>query len=75
MEMAPFHLPSSLDLTDRNLADSVKKWKRQLPVDMEASGNNKKPKQRQTAIILHCAGPQFLEVYDNFEFEGENDKK
>ena len=41
---------------------------------MEASGNNNKPKQRQTAIILHCAGPQVLEVYDHFEFEGENDK-
>jgi hypothetical protein len=74
MEMAQFHLPPSLDLTDRNLADSFKKWKRQLQVYMEASGNNNKPKQRQTAIILHCAGPQVLEVYDHFEFEGENDK-
>ena len=60
--MAQFHLPSSLDLTDRNLADSFKKWKRQLQVYMEASGDNNKPKQRQTAIILHCAGPQVLEV-------------
>ncbi|CAB3995988.1 Hypothetical predicted protein [Paramuricea clavata] len=74
MEMAQCHLPSSLDLTDRNLADSFKKLKRQLQVYMEASGNNNKPKQRQTAIILHCAGPQVLEVYDHFEFEGENDK-
>ena len=72
--MAQFHLPSSLDLTDRNLADSFKKWKRQLQVYMETSGNNNKPKQRQTAIILHCAVPQVLEVYDHFEFEGENDK-
>ena len=74
METAQFHLPPSLDLTDRNLANSFKKWKRQLQVYMEASGNNNKPKQRQTAIILHCAGPQVLEVYDHFEFEGENDK-
>ncbi|CAB4039220.1 Retrovirus-related Pol poly [Paramuricea clavata] len=74
MEMAQFHLPSSLDLTDRNVAHSFKKWKRQLQVYMEASGNNNKPKQRQTAVILHCAGPQVLEVYDHFEFEGENDK-
>jgi hypothetical protein len=58
--MAQFHLPSSLDLTDGNLADSFKKWKRQLEVYMEASGNNNKPKQRQTAIILHCAGRKSL---------------
>ena len=45
-----------------------------LQVYMEASGNNEKPKQRQTAIILHCAGPQVLKVNDHFEFEVENDK-
>jgi hypothetical protein len=45
-----------------------------LQVYMEASWNNEKPKQRQTAIILHCAGPQVLKFNDNFEFEGEKDK-
>ena len=67
-------LPPNLDLTDGNLADSFRKWKRQLEVYMEASGANNKPKQRQTAIILHCAGPQVLEVYDHFHFEADNDK-
>ena len=41
---------------------------------MEASGANNKPKQRQTEIILHCAGPQVLEVYDHFHFEADDDK-
>ena len=41
---------------------------------MEASGTCKKLKQRQTAIILHCAGPQVLDVYDHFHFEQEDDK-
>ena len=58
MEMAQFHLPPNLDLTDGNLADSFRKWKRQLEVYMEASGANNKPRQRQIAIILHCAGKQ-----------------
>jgi hypothetical protein len=40
--MAQFHLLSSLNLTDRNLEVSFKKWKRQLQVYMEASGNNNK---------------------------------
>ena len=57
MEMAQFHLPPKLDLTDGNQADSFRKWKRQLEVYMGASGTTSKPKQRQTAIILHCAGP------------------
>ena len=74
MEMAHFHLPPKLDLTDGNLADSFRKWKRQLEVYMEASGTTNKPKQRQTAIILHCAGPQVLEVYDHFQFDQEDDK-
>ena len=74
MQMAQFHLPPNLDLTDGNLADSFRKWKRQLEVYMEASGANNKPKQRQTAIILHCAGPQVLEVYDHFHFEADDDK-
>ena len=72
MEMAQYHLPPKLDLTDGNLADS--KWKRQLEVYMEACGNTNKPKQRQTAIILHCAGPQVLEVYDHFQCDEEGDK-
>ena len=35
------------------------------------SGANNKPKQRQTTIILHCASPQVLEVYDHFHFEAD----
>ena len=72
--MAQFHLPPNLDLTDGNLADSFRKWKRQFEFYMEARGANNKPKQRQTAIILHCAGPQVLEVYDHFHFEADDDK-
>ena len=74
MEMAQFHLPTNLHLTNGNLADSFRKWKRQLEVYMEANGANNKPKPRQAAIILHCAGPQVLEVYDHFPFEADHDK-
>ena len=74
METAQFHLPPKLDLTDGNLADAFRKWKRQLEVYMEASGTTNKPKQRQTAIILYCAGAQVLEVYDHFQVDEEDDK-
>ena len=43
MAMAQFHLPPNLDLTHGNLADSFRKWKRQLKIYMEAS--EAKPKQ------------------------------
>ena len=36
MEMAQFHLPPNLDLTDGNFADSFRKWKCQLEIYMEA---------------------------------------
>ena len=45
-----------------------------MEVYIEASGTTNKPKQRQTAVILHCAGPQVLEVYDHFQFDQEDDK-
>lgn len=28
----------------------------------------------QTAIILHCGGPGVLEIYDQFEFEDDDEK-
>ena len=74
MEMAQFHLPPNLDLTDGNLADSFRKWKRQLEVFMEASGANNRPKEEQTVLILHWAGTQVLEVYDHFHFKADDDK-
>jgi len=75
MEMAHFLLPSKLDLTDVNLADSFREWKAQLEVYLEASGTTNKPKQRHTGISLHCAGQQVLEVNDHFQFDREEDKK
>ena len=41
---------------------------------MEASGSSTKPKKTQTAIILNCAGPSVLEVYDQLEFATEEDR-
>ena len=75
MEMAHFLLPSKLDLTDVNLADSFRQWKAQLDVYLEASGTTNKPKQRHTGISLHCAGQQVLEVNDHFQFDREEEKK
>ncbi|RUS87639.1 hypothetical protein EGW08_004624 [Elysia chlorotica] len=45
-----------------------------MEVYLEASGATAKPEKARTAIILHCAGPDALEVYDQFEFTEDEDK-
>jgi hypothetical protein len=70
-----FRPPPALDLTDTNVAESFRKWKRQMEVYMMANGSTSKSKEVQCAIILHCAGPQMIEVFDHFEFDAEADKK
>lgn len=72
MAEANFRLPPELNLSTGNIADNFRKWRRQLEVYLEASGGSAKPNKTQTAIILHCAGPQALEVYDQFQFEDDS---
>ena len=45
-----------------------------MEVYLAASGASTKEGKVQTAIILNCAGPQVLEVYDNIVWENANDK-
>lgn len=39
-----------------------------------ASGGSSLPNEQQTAIILHCAGPAAMDVYDHFIFAKADDK-
>ena len=45
-----------------------------MEVYLAASGASVKDEKVQTAIILNCAGPQVLEVYDNIAWEIDDDK-
>ena len=45
-----------------------------MEVYLAASGASAKEGKVQTAIILNCAGPQVLEVYDNIVWENTEDK-
>ena len=74
MAESSFRLPPMLDLLDDNLAETYRKWKRQMEIYMLASGASTKSKKTKVAIILHCAGPQVLEIYDQFCFERDEDK-
>lgn len=45
-----------------------------MEVYLAASGASAKDGKVQTAIILNCAGPQVLEVYDNIVWENVENK-
>ena len=74
MAESSFRLPGSLNVIDGNVSDNFKKWKREFQIYMTATGSDKKDKSVQTAILLHCAGPQTLEIYDQFAFANAEEK-
>ena len=73
MAEATLRTPPPLDLASENLEVTWKTWKRQVEFYLIASGADQKGEKVQTAIILHCAGPEVQEIYEHFEYsEGEN---
>ena len=73
-ETGHFRLPPRLELNSGNVSENFKRWKRQVKVYVAASGASEKDGKVQTAIILNCAGPHVLEVYDNFVWAKAEDK-
>ena len=45
-----------------------------MEVYLAASGASAKDAKVQTAIILNCAGPRVLKVYDNIVWENAEEK-
>ena len=74
MAEASLRLPPSLDIHDGNLVENYNRWKQEVDVYLLASGATEKPNAVQTAIILHCAGPQMMEVFEHFQFAKKEDK-
>ena len=67
-------VPPALDLMSENLAETFRSWKRQIDIYLVASGAVSKEKSVQTAIILHCAGPEVQEIHEHFVY-GEGQSK
>ncbi|KAK3770331.1 hypothetical protein RRG08_029984 [Elysia crispata] len=74
MAEASFRLPPPLKMSEDNLADQFRKWKSQLEIYLEASGTNNKPPKTQSAIILHCAGAEAIEVFEQIDFADGEDR-
>ena len=73
-ESGQFRIPPPLEVNSGNVPENYRRWKRQMEVYLAASGASAKDGKVQTAIILNCAGPQVLEVYDNIVWENPEDK-
>ena len=67
-------LPAILDLSSSNLADTFKKWRREIEVYLLASGATTKSEKTQKAIILHCAGSKVIELAPHFTYTDDEDE-
>jgi hypothetical protein len=72
--LSTFCLPPILNVTDGNVSENFKHWKRQVQIYLTASGATDKEDEVQTAIILHCAGPHILDIYDQFVWDADGDE-
>ena len=70
-----FRIPEPLEIKEGNAAQSYKRWRRELDVYLVASGASKKDAEEQTAIILHCAGSEVIEISEHFIFNNAADRK
>ena len=70
-----FRLPPQLNVTEGNISENFKKWKRQVEIYLLASGASEKEDDVQTAIILNCAGPHVVDIYDQFQWTEADDAR
>ena len=75
MENANFHLPPQLNIREGNPAENFRKWKRHYDVYSIASGFSEKSNKQQTAMLLHCAGPDIVDLVDQLKFTEDADKE
>ena len=66
--------PDSLPLAG-NLSDNWRRWKQRFELYMIASGNQSKPDETKSAILLHIVGQEALEIYNTFAWESAGDNK
>ena len=63
-----FKPPSSIAFDACNLDEAWRSWEQQFRTFYTACELNKKPNVVQVAILLHTAGPEAQEVFNQFEF-------
>ena len=58
-----------------NLAENWRRWKQRFQLYMVASGKDTKSDDVKSAIFLHVAGQDALEVFNTFTWDSDGDDK
>ena len=71
-----FNPPGHLNITSGNISENFKSWKRLFQIYLKASKNDTDDVDGATkvAILLQCAGPDVIKVFDQFNFDTAADK-
>ena len=70
-----WHPPQALSFAGNpNLAEDYKRWSKKFHLYLVASGKNEKGKDMQVAVLLTCIGDDGLEVFNNFQWDNDDDK-
>ena len=70
--MEQLQQPEALVL-HRNLAENWRRWKQRFTIYMTATGKTATSDEVKSAIFLHLAGPDALDVYNTVTFENKGD--
>jgi hypothetical protein len=68
--MAKLLPPDPLSL-EGNLSENWRRWKQRFNIYMKASGNVGSAEDVKKAILLHCVGPDALDVFNTFKFNDD----
>ncbi|KAL6487668.1 hypothetical protein MHYP_G00042940 [Metynnis hypsauchen] len=67
--------PAGLDLLHGNLSENWRRFQQRFELYLAAVGGASKPAKVQSALFLHVAGEEAVEVYNTFTFGNEEEDK
>ena len=67
--------PPQMNFNANNLPEAWRRWEQSFLNYFSAASLSKKPKTTQAAILMHCAGPDAIDLRNTFNFTGEGEDK
>ena len=67
--------PQQMNFKANNLPEAWRRWEQSFVNYFMAVSLSKKPKTTQVAILMHCAGPDAIDIKNTFSFTGEGEDK
>ena len=63
-----FKSPAMVSFNTGNTVEIWRRWEQQFRIYFEAAELATEPPKTQVAILLHCVGPEALDIFTNFFF-------